>query len=333
MKSIKAMIPLKVKSPTAVFVREVGKMPITLVFDHVLRTYTEESGALPKTCLQALQARIRRNTYRYFDKKYGLTAADLVQEYNSGEKTATARIWVFWWQGETQAPDIVKKCIHAIRKNSNGASVQMIDATNYRQFVTVPVHIEAKRESGTLSLTHFSDYYRMALLAAHGGLWIDASIFVKSLIPTAMFYAPIFTVRNPTNAIDNISNWEWTVGIIGGQKGNSLFVAAAELLSKYWEEHNCLVDYYMFDYVLRLIYEHSEDARKAIEAIPASNPDMYFLQDHLNDSAEEFYWQLEKQNTIFYKVSWKGIYSDTTVCGKDTVYTQWNRETATSERR
>ena len=45
-------------------------------------------------------------------------------------------IWVMWWQGEENAPEIVKCCINSIRKNANNHEVIIISEKNLKNYVT-----------------------------------------------------------------------------------------------------------------------------------------------------------------------------------------------------
>lgn len=46
---------------------------------------------------------------------------------------ATSPIWVCWWQGEEQMPDIVKACYHSIQKHACTHPVILITSENYQK--------------------------------------------------------------------------------------------------------------------------------------------------------------------------------------------------------
>ena len=323
MNVLKNWIPLKIKSPLAIFIREWGKYPFGLVYKHMLRTYIEEGGNVSQNKKEKIHRDIHRKTLDFLSIQYKYMIAKNADKYMTGTKPITPMIWVFWWQGEDNAPEIVKRCISSIRKNSYGMKVCIIDSQNYQQFVSVPLHILKKLNSGTISFTHFSDYYRMALLASHGGMWIDASIYLKGRLPAEILELPIYTVRNPGGDSTNVSNWEWTVGVMAGWKGNTLFSTVENLLSEYWKTHDNVVDYFLFDYMIRLTVNYCEGLRKDIARIPINNTSFMYLQDHLDDAAEEYVRDFYFQNTVLYKVSWKNTYPKYTKDKKETVYSMW----------
>ncbi len=326
MKTFKEMIPLKIKSPIAVFLREYGKYPLRLVWGHTLRTYIEEGGSVTAGAQKRIYQFVHRATLDYLSAQYGHVISENIKEYHPGIKPEKQVIWIFWWQGENQAPDIVKRCIASIRRNTQGMHICVIDAKNYQEYVSVPAHIVKKLDEGIISFTHFSDYYRMALLATHGGIWIDASIYMKDRLPSQIHNMPIYTVRNPGGDTTNVSNWEWTVGIIGGWKQNTLFCSVEKLLRTFWEEHNSIVDYYLFDYMIRLVVSGCAKLHAQINSIPVNNTSFMYLQDHLDAPADQHAAVFDSQDTIFYKISWKNTYPSLTSNGKETLYSRWMSE-------
>ena len=323
MNFLKKIMPLHFKSPIAVFLREFGKYPLGLVCTHVLRTYIEEGGTVTQKKKEKIYKDVHRSTLDYLNAQYGHIISENKNRYVPGVKPKEAVIWVFWWQGEANAPDIIKRCIASIRRNACGMTVYVIDSENYNEFVTVPSHITQKLTSGIISFTHFSDYYRMALLAAHGGMWIDASLYVKDKLPPEIHDMPIYSVKNPGADITNISNWEWTVGAMAGWKGNTLFCEVEKLLSEYWKTNDRVVDYFLFDYMIRLVVGRCESLQKEMTRIPENNASFMYLQDHLGDPADLYMDKFYEQDTVIYKISWKNVYPQFTTDGKETVYSKW----------
>lgn len=316
---LKKFIPLWVKMPIAVLLKECGKWPMGLVWAHMRRAFAESGGCGENGKYRAWRY-VQKQTYRYLCKRYGSFAQG--QKCTLGEKAENAPVWVFWWQGEQKAPVLVQRCIWSMRRQVGGRPVYVVDQENYRSFVTIPDHIEKKRESGIISLTHFSDYLRMALLAQHGGLWLDATIFVSAPLD-ACFAGDLFTVRNPGLEKENISHWEWSVFAVGGNANCGLFTQVRDLLSAYWEDNDRLIDYYVFDYMVRLVVDNCPAIQNALEFVAPNNPNVYFYQQHFNDTAD----MLPPEDTWLYKLSWKGTYNSVTSAGEETVYGRWLRET------
>ena len=79
-------------------------------------------------------------------------------------------IWVCWFQGEAQAPEIVKRCLESIRQNANGCKVVLIDNENIKKYADIPDYIFEKRRKRLITPMQFSDILRATLLADRGGV-------------------------------------------------------------------------------------------------------------------------------------------------------------------
>ena len=93
-----------------------------------------------------------RKTFHPFESTYDFKKA--VRENDPGLKN---RIWVCWWQGLDNAPDIVKQCVKSIQNNAPNYTVTVITDDNYREFADIPAWIEEKNKKGIIPKAHFSD--------------------------------------------------------------------------------------------------------------------------------------------------------------------------------
>lgn len=87
-------------------------------------------------------------------------------------------IWVLWWQGLELAPVRVKACVDSIKRNAAGRDVIVITKDNVSEYTDLPDYAFRKLAEGEITLTHFSDILRFNLLKLHGGLWMDATLYV-----------------------------------------------------------------------------------------------------------------------------------------------------------
>ncbi|WP_217152084.1 capsular polysaccharide synthesis protein [Klebsiella pneumoniae] len=86
-------------------------------------------------------------------------------------------IWTAWFQGCSDLPPLIFKCIDSFTKIQN-RKVIVIDKNNYSDYIQLPVTIVDKFNKGMISYTAFSEIIRISLLAEYGGLWLDATIFI-----------------------------------------------------------------------------------------------------------------------------------------------------------
>lgn len=80
------------------------------------------------------------------------------------EKSNNGPVWIFWYQGETAMPEIVKICYNSIVSNIHDRPVHLLTKDNIASHVTLPNYIYDRLNRGELSYTHFSDILRICLL-------------------------------------------------------------------------------------------------------------------------------------------------------------------------
>lgn len=321
MRKLTKYIPIWVKEPLFVLASETGKLPPAVAWAHARCSYAQLRN-LSDASACSIYRQAHNTIQRYLRAKYGELLKD--RPYTPGVPVENAPIWVFWWQGLEQAPDLVQRCVDSIRRNSGGHPVQIITKENYAQFVSLPASILDKI-GNQITLTHFSDILRVNLLADHGGYWLDATIFVTKPLPEFSFDSPIFTGRNPGKDFRNISNWRWTGYAIAGWKGNSLFVLAKELFNAYWAQEIRLIDYFLIDHVIFIIYDTILGVRNQIDSIPVNNTAQHLLHEQFSQAAAPALLDLflQGKDTWLYKLTWKTSYPERSDCGQKTIFSRW----------
>ncbi len=249
----------------------------------------------------------------------------VIQKYKvssyTGEPSPTAPIWVCWWTGEESAPPIVKQCIKSIRANANGHPVHLITKDNYFDYLDIPDYIINKVNEKKLGLANFSDYLRFSLIAKHGGLWIDSTIFCREAISSSYFSLPVFTCKSPERDSRFISRYRWTSFCLGGWKGHVLFSFLQEAFESFWKVYDTAIDYLFVDYLIAIAYQELPQANRELSNVPINNLHRDDLQAAMCAGlpAEEFANVL-CEDTILYKLSWRESYTETTDSGTETIY-------------
>lgn len=241
--------------------------------------------------------------------------SDVIHKYQnnlvstSNTNNQGKNIFVFWWQGLDKAPNLVKKCIQSIQRYSNGKKVIVITEENVRNYTSLPEYIYEYVKIGRISLTHFSDLLRFNLLMIHGGLWMDATIYVTDFIKEDWFCNRVAT-NGPYKEEDpqhfNNSLGRWTGFCIGGYKGNIFFEFVNEFFLTYWLRESKLIDYFLIDYIIEIalekeigINESSFINKKKV------NPNMFKLQGNLNNLYDEKIMSELMVDTNMFKLSYK----------------------------
>lgn len=199
-----------------------------------------------------------KNYHYLFEEK--LDNANIVSSF--GNNTP---IWVFWWQGVERMLPLVSVCYDSICKNApSNHSVILLTKKNYQDYTNIPDFIMKKVEIGEITLTHFSDILRSNLLYLHGGLWLDATMYIsrpiKGIIFDSSFFSPVPYYRGHLYHED-----KWSVFAMGGKAGCSLYGLLFKFFICYWKEHRILVNYIMIDDVIRMMYKHINEIKTIID--------------------------------------------------------------------
>ncbi|MGN0833934.1 MAG: capsular polysaccharide synthesis protein [Kiritimatiellia bacterium] len=242
----------------------------------------------------------------------------------TGEKT----IWQFWWQGEENAPELVRHCLASVRKFAPaGWRVVVIDESTVERYVAVPDCIRSKHLSGTISHTHFSDWLRVGLLARHGGIWIVATVLLTGSVPAEVLNARFFMFKSslwadaaqiPTvGLLPCLSRTAGRSGLGGGESaGSNWFLASTggsailggmvRLLESYWASEDSLCDYFFFHKFLSLLVAADDTCRREYAACPTRvNVDPHLLQFSLNRPYDAELWQRIRARTTIHKLTHK----------------------------
>lgn len=252
---------------------------------------------------------------------------DVIDEYKDYREVEPAEniadnriIWTLWWQGEENAPPLVKACINSMKRNANGANVIVITKDNYENYVTIPSYIFDKHEKGYICNAVLSDIIRFHLLEKYGGLWLDATIFVSSPIPRE-YYGFIFYSQHtkPQEMTCWVQNNAYHIFVIGSQPHAKLVSFTKDMFLEYWKTHNTAVDYLCTDYFFYLAMQEFPEIKAEIDSLPYSSERLYDLVKVLNKPYDESYFLKLKEDCIFSKLDWHKKYK-TIIKGKETFY-------------
>ncbi len=216
-------------------------------------------------------------------------------------------VWIFWWQGLENAPELVKKCIDLMKKNFNSEnySIKIITQDNIKEFCNFPEYIYKKVENKSITLTHFSDLIRANLLYSYGGLWIDSTVLVLENVEEDIFKNVNFFTIKYVEQSDKIVNSRWTGFFLYSKKGYNLFKFMNDFFLNYWEKNDYLIEYLLIDFVIALFYEKNEEFRKDLDSIPVNNSHIWCLLRELNKPFIEDDWNKFTIDTKFFKLSYK----------------------------
>lgn len=298
------------------FVRFAGDFGIGTAFGYIIMPYLKKRKGL-KHKHNAVIRYLHRWGRPYIDSKSLESETPL-------RNLTEPPIWVCWFQGEEQMPEVIRLCFASVRRMACGRQVILITKDNIGEYVRIPDTVESKRQKGELSLTHYADYLRILLLKEYGGLWIDASIYVTRPIDFKPSDGELYTVRLHSKSDAFVSGCRWTVGLLGVSPGSHLFNSLELLMRRYIEVHDRFIDFFLFDYLIALLYHSAGDIKNMIDAVPYNNEDFYKLEKLANQPFDDGVWLQLSGSQMFHRLSWKSDYAKS-VDGSETFYGFLNR--------
>lgn len=218
-------------------------------------------------------------------------------------------IWVCWFQGICQAPEIVKMCLNTIQKNiSENSQVHIITFENLDSYVNIPKLIKEKVKRGNITLTQYSDIIRFALLSKYGGFWIDSTVLVTSKIDDLCNYE-YYTKKSDRLEL-NFGNYliqgRFTTHLNKGDNTNILYNFIYDAYIEYYKKMNISIDYFLTNIFADIAYEYIPKCRKMMDELPYNDKGMESrLCENLNQKYNEEEFQQYCKNMPFQKLSYK----------------------------
>jgi tetratricopeptide (TPR) repeat protein len=181
-------------------------------------------------------------------------------------------VWVYWGQGIANAPAVVKRCHEELMRHHAEDEVVVLDDGLVPHYVEIP---EIARRRTAQNLTKFSDVLRLELLSRYGGVWLDATCFVRRRLPDLLpellpsgFFA--FRYRKA-----RISSW-----FLASEPNHPVVAMTREAQYVFWENFRRPFDYYLLHHLLESLYYVDDDFRESYDPTPSrsSHPPSRFAR-------------------------------------------------------
>lgn len=255
-----------------------------------------------RTALEILRLSTTLKIKQKLDKKYKWKLEEFDKAYTEKEHKSSDTIWICWFQGMDNAPDLVKKCYQSVIKNNPDKKVIVITEKNISDYVTFPEYIVTKWKQGVITHTHMTDLLRLELLITYGGLWLDATVLCTGIAPEYFFDSDLFFFQTLKPGRDGhasyISSW-----LMEAKTNNKILMATRELCYEYWKTNNTMWDYFLLHDFMSIVLEKYEEDWKKI--IPRDNATPHILLLRLFDQYDEKMWATIKSQTQFHKLTYK----------------------------
>jgi len=285
LETFRAKIDIQIMNRNGYYENETRKKHLLRKHDIMIRYYEKTFGDFLKT-------------YDYTHKNEPLTAS----EYSDC-------IWVCWWQGIEQAPELVKICVDSIKRNAGKHRVIILTEDNYKKYVDIPAWVEDKKNRGIITRTNYSDLLRLSLLAKHGGMWIDSTFFCTEPVLDEYFEEPLWSIKRPDYFHASVASGYFAGYSLACKEENRFaFITIRDFFLNYWKHNDTMVDYLMVDYMIVLAQKYDKKIAKIFENIKPNNPEcdeLYKIMENVFDNSK---WDAMKKDTYLFKLSWKYQY-------------------------
>lgn len=245
-----------------------------------------------------------KKNYRYIIEKYINKENILIDNISQN-----SNIWVFWWQGIENAPEVVKMCINNMKKHIKNREICILTKDNYQNYVDIPDYIIEKVKKQKITITAFSDILRMQLLYQNGGVWIDSTVLLTDNFDESITQYPFYSIKHGLYSDYHICKGMWSGFFLASGKNNTIVEFFRDMYFDYFKNNDYIITYFLIDCIMAVGYEEIDYIRKIIDEIPQNNENVFYgreniLLEYNSNNLKEF-----KQNKI-YKLSYKEIYDE-----------------------
>lgn len=255
----------------------------------------------------------------YFSKDCGKNAIDVSTVVPIQDKSLEGCIWICWWQGVENAPEIVKRCVDSIKAHAGSHKVIIITDENYHEYIEFPKWIEEKRKAGVISKTHISDLLRLSLLAKYGGVWLDSTFYCCGDLEL-YFNEPVWSIKRPDYRHVSVSCGYFANYSFGCDSDHRyIFAKLLEYLLQYWKRHDYMIDYLFLDYLIVQALRQEKDVQYFFEQIMPNNPKCDELLKVLGKPYSKDVWNDLCSETQLFKLTWKANFP-VEIQGEETFY-------------
>lgn len=218
--------------------------------------------------------------------------SEMISGLNQPTQLDSVAAWSMWWQGEKEAPDVIKACWESKRRNLPPNVKQVIiTEDNYKKYIEIPDYIMKKVNDGNIRLTHLSDIIRAILLYKYGGIWMDAAILMTAPMPEDCLAYELYTRKSydghyPYYARFN-SDLSWNIQFFQAKPGNILFQFWMEAFFYYFKENNKLKYYMTSDYFISIATHIFPQIGEQLSKIPFNNIRLQDIRQRCYDTYTE----------------------------------------------
>ena len=247
--------------------------------------------------LQALQIRYKK--YNKLIKKYEKVLKKINFPKDKLISKPNNNIWVCWFQGIENAPEIVKICNKSLYKYMGDKDIHIITEKNMNEYVELPDFIIDKWKKGIISYAHLSDILRTELLIKYGGMWVDATTLFTESVPQYVYRKPLFLLQYKTLEDLSIDINSW---FIYAQPNCRILLVVRELLYTYWKQENVISEYFLWHQFVQMAFSKYKEDYENIDYVSEMMSHSLFY--NLFRKYDSEHWKQIKRCSSIHKLSY-----------------------------
>ena len=245
----------------------------------------------------------------FLKKDFNTFLSTYSYDFEKSNEQNGKKIFSLWLQGYENAPEIVQKAIQTQKEYAErfGYEYILLDESNLETFIEIPENIARKFEEGKIDAIKYSDIIRTFLLFKYGGIWFDATIYIKTDSKLNYLDNEFYTIRARGNETypKYVSDGRWALFCIAGYRNGIIFDFLRRFQVEYFSKYDLPIDYFLIDYLMHLGYEYNPMIRKQIDKVITNNQDLYFLANHFSNLYRDEDWKKVLETTNIFKCSYK----------------------------
>lgn len=177
-------------------------------------------------------------------------------------------IWTCWFQGQTNAPELARKCLLSWKDKNPGWDFRCLDARTALRYAPFLANFDLN--SRTVTAASLSDILRISLLHEFGGVWADATVFCNRPIDDwlpPLFGEGFFAFDRPTPD-RMLSSW-----FLAAEPGCPAIAEWARAVYDYWSARETADDYFWFHRLFQGVCESNLRVARLWERVPKISAD------------------------------------------------------------
>lgn len=209
-------------------------------------------------------------------------------------------IYILWFQGFDEAPEVVKKCANSWKVYNPDWDIILLDNNNLRNYINL-------ENLDKFNKTAQSDVIRILLLQLYGGLWVDATTFcnqsLNDWLPNYIHQG--FFAFNKPGPDRLLSTW-----FLYSERGNYIIDKWYDRTLHYYEINNNPHTYFWFHYLFGDLYNSDSKFKEIWDKVPklsANGNGPHYLQEQgmFNTISMLVKTNIDNKITPLYKLTYK----------------------------